>query len=117
MAWNRKEPDPFEDKRRKLAEQERLLAEQMSRLNRKLGKAPDGSLLDDEPSEPPVWRLEDDDHRFRPADPTPARKRALARQRQRDMIVFFIILVILFVVVGVIWYVAYVYNVKPNNGA
>lgn len=117
MAWNRKEPDPFEDKRRKLAEQERLLAEQMSQLNQKLRKTSGLPSLDDEPVEPPVWRLEEDDHRFRATDPTPARKRALARQRQRDMIVFFIILVVLFVVVGVIWYVAYVYNVKPNNGA
>ena len=115
MAWNRKdkEPDPFEEKRRKLAEQERLLAEQMSRLSAELsGEAPDTK-----PAEPPVWRLEDDAPHTRAADPTPARKRNLARQRQRDMILFFVFIAVFLIVVAIVFYVAYVHNELPNNGA
>jgi hypothetical protein len=48
------------------------------------------------PSEPPVWRMEDDVLHHRAVEPTPARKRNLGRQRQRDMIIFFICAGLLF---------------------
>ena len=106
MPWNRNDDtDPLEIKRRKLAEQERLLAEQMSRLTEELHQSGEPVRQIIKPSEPPVWRLEDDHQRA--SEPTSARKRHLARQRQRDMIISFIFIAVLLVVVGIFLYLAY----------
>ncbi|HUB66988.1 MAG TPA: hypothetical protein VL981_05840 [Candidatus Methylacidiphilales bacterium] len=103
MPWSRpNDSDPLEIKRRKLQEQERLLAEQMSRLTEELHKS--GEPLPEEirPSEPPVWRLEEDGAHSRVAEPAP--RRNLARQRQRDKILFFVLVAILLIVLGLfIW--------------
>lgn len=106
MPWNRNEPDPIKNKRRQLAEQERLLAEQMARLNEELqqsGQPP----IDPKAGEPPVWRMEDETSEQGTAEPTPARKIALARQRQRDMLLFFLFILILLVVLGIVVWVFY----------
>ncbi len=119
MPWSRNEPDPLDALRRKLAEQERQLAELKYQLEESLRQSeepPAAGVL--KPSEPPVWRLEEENHDLRgPAEPTPARKRNLARQRQRDMILFFIIVGIFLVVVIIAVWVAYVRNAGPNTGA
>jgi hypothetical protein len=115
--WNRNAPDPFKDKRRMLAEQERLLAEQMSRLREELQHSGDPLADNLKPVEPPVWRMEDETQSRHAADPTPARKRNLARQRQRDMIWFFVILIVLVTLLVIGLWVAYVHNTAPNNGA
>jgi hypothetical protein len=116
MPWNRHDPpDPLEARRRELAEQERQLAQQRQRLSDELrgsGQAPPAK-----PVEPPIWRLEDDSRHARAADPTPARKRHLARQRQRDMALFFIFIVVLLIVLAIVFIVAYVHNTTPVNGA
>jgi hypothetical protein len=115
MPWKRNDPpDPLEARRRQLAEQERLLAEQRQRLHNELR----GSGEEAKPAEPPVWRLEDDDSRHeRPADPTPARKRHLARQRQRDMVLFFVFILVLIIVLAIVFIIAYVHNTTPATGA
>jgi hypothetical protein len=117
MPWNRNVPDPFEDKRRKLAEQQRLLAERMAQLRGELQHSGDPLASELKPAEPPVWRMEDDTLPRRAADPTPARKRNLARQRQRDMIWFFLFLIVLVVALSIVLWVAYVHDTAPNNGA
>ncbi len=114
MPWNRNDPpDPLEARRRQLAEQERLLAEQRQRLHDELR----GSGEDAKPAEPPVWRMEDDNRHERAADPTPARKRHLGRQRQRDMVLFFIFILVLIIVLAVVFLIAYVHNTTPATGA
>jgi hypothetical protein len=113
MPWNRTDPpDPLEARRRQLAEQERLLAEQRQRLHNELH----GSGEDTKPVEPPVWRLEDDGEHERAADPTPARKRHLARQRRRDMVLFFLFILVLIIVLAVVFMIAYVHNTTPASG-
>jgi len=113
MPWNRNDPpDPLEARRRQLVEQERLLAEQRQRLHEELRESGEES----KPVEPPVWRLEDDDQLERAADPTPARKRHLARQRQRDMVLFFLFITVLLVVLVIVFIVAYVHNTTAVSG-
>ena len=116
MPWNRNEPDPLEAKRRLLAEQERALAAQRRQLSEQLrtGELPSGQV---KPAEPPVWRMEDDHGSSRDVDPTPARKRHLARQTQRDMILFFIFIVVLIIVIGAVVWVVYVHNTAPASPA
>jgi hypothetical protein len=117
MPWNRNDPDPLEARRRQLAEQERLLSEQRRRLTEQLhqsGESPPASV---KPAEPPVWRMEEDGRHERVADPTPARKRNLARQRQRDMILFFVFIGLFLIVLVIVLWVAYVHNTAPINGA
>ena len=118
MPWPRNDRDPLEAMRRKLAEQERRVAEEMSRLAEELHQAGEPPPVEVKPVELPVWRMEEDGlspHRI--AEPTPARKRNLARQRQRDMILFFTLLGVLIVVLVIVIWVAYVRNMAPNNGA
>jgi hypothetical protein len=107
MPWNRNDPDPLEIKRRKLAEQERLLAEQMSRLTQELHQSGEPIPEIIKPAEPPVWRLEEDVPHSRAAEPVSARKRNLARQRQRDMIFFFVFIAVFLVVLGLFLWLAY----------
>jgi len=116
MPWPRNDRDPLEAMRRKLAEEEQRLAAEMARLAQELNG--DSAHVDVKPVEPPIWRMEEDGmspHRI--AEPTPARKRNLARQRQRDMILFFTLLGVLIVVLVIVIWVAYVRNTAPNNGA
>ncbi len=112
MPWRSNDPDPLEDMRRKLAEQERLLAEKLARLNEGLDPSGGPSPSEVKPVEPPVWRLEED----RSSDPMPVRKRNLARQRQRDMLLFFIAVGVLLLVMGILIWVAYVRNTAPGPG-
>jgi len=115
MLRRRNDPDPLEDMRRKLAEQERIIARKMERISQ--GLDPDAPDPDEEKrAEPPVWRLEEDVHAERPIEMLPARKRHLARQRQRDMLVFFIALGILIIVATVMVWVAYVHNAGSTTG-
>ena len=109
MAWNRDEPDPLENRKRQLAEQERALAEQRRRLTEQLQASPQTSAQAKR-AEPLVWRTEDDSIPARAPDPTPARKRALARQRQNDMILVFVLVALLVVVLGVVLWIAHVHT-------
>ena len=115
MPWNRNEPGPLELRRRQLAEQERHLAEQRRLLAEQLQQSVTPSAVR-KAAEPPVWRREDDAHVDRAAEPTPARKRNLARQRQRDMLLFFIAVGVLLMVVTIFVWVAYVRNNAPTIG-
>ena len=116
MLRPRKDPDPIEGKRRQLEAQERLLAQQMSRLSDQLNRGSQG-LDGDAPKvpEPPVWRLEEDGQNPRSlAKPSAQQKRNLARQRQRDMIIFFIMIAALIIVV--IMFMALMHNhEQPTN--
>ena len=113
MPWNRNDPpDPLEARRRELAEQERLLAEQRQRLQDELHASGEKAKS----VEPPVWPMEDDHPHEHAADPTPARKRHLARQRQRDMVLFFLFIAVLIIVFAIVFWVAYVHNTTPVNG-
>jgi hypothetical protein len=103
MPWNRTDPDPLEIKRRKLAEQERLLSEQMSRLTEELRHAGEPVPEEIKAPEPPVWRLEDDTAHPGAVEPTPVPKRNLARQRQRDMLLFFVFGAVLLAVGLFLW--------------
>jgi hypothetical protein len=114
MPWNRNDPDPLEARRRQLAEQERLLSEQRKRLTEQLHPSGESPV---KPVEPPVWRMEEDGPHERITDPTPARKRNLARQRQRDMVLFFVFIGLFLIVLVIVLWVAYVHNTAPINGA
>ena len=116
MPWNRNDPDPLEGRRRQLAEQERLLAEQRKRLTEQLHGSGESSPGNAKPAEPPVWRMEEDGRHERVADPAPARKRNLARQRRRDMVLFFLCIGLLLVVLVIVLWVAHVHNTAPING-
>jgi hypothetical protein len=116
MSWNRNDPDPLEARRRQLAEQERLLSEQRKRLTELLHQSGE-SGAHVKPAEPPVWRMEEDSPHQRATDPIPARKRNLARQRQRDMVLCLIFIVVLLVVLGIVLWVAHVHNTAPISGA
>ena len=117
MPWKSNDPDPLGDRRRKLAEQERLLAEQRRRLTDALQGTGDVSTASLKPAEPPVWRMEDDAMSKRSIEPTAARKRNLARQRQRDMLLFFLCIGVFLLVLVVVLWVAYVHNTTTSNGA
>ena len=115
MPWNRNEPDPLEARRRQLAEQERLLFEERRRLTEELHPTGESSSADVKPAEPPVWRMEEDGPRV--TDPIPARKRNLARQRQRDMALVFSLVILLVIVLVIALWVARVHNIAPVTGA
>jgi hypothetical protein len=116
MPWNRNDPDPLEQRRRQLAEQQKILTEQRRRLTEQLSPSHESSSAAAKPAEPLVWRNEDEGVHVRAAEPTPARKRNLARQRQRDMVLFFIFILVLIVVLGFVLWVAYVRNTAPVTG-
>jgi hypothetical protein len=117
MPWNRNDPDPLEARRRQLAEQERLLSEERKRLTEQLHQSGESPSANVKPAEPPVWRMEEDGPHERVTDPTPARKRNLARQRQRDRILVFGLIILLLIVLVIVLWVAYVHNTAPINGA
>jgi hypothetical protein len=116
MPWHRNDPDPLEERRRQLAEQERRLAEQMSRLTQQMHPSGEPPPPVAKPVEPPVWRLEEDHPSLRPTELVPTRKRHLARQSQRDMLLFFIAVGVLLVVMGIFAWVAYVHSTAPVTG-
>ena len=95
-----------------MAEKERQVAEQFSQLTRQLHPSGEPPPVV-KPVEPPVWRLEEE---TRPVEPMPVRRRHLARQTQRDMLVFFIALGILLIVMSILVWVAYVHNNAPPTG-
>jgi len=113
MPWPRNDPDPFEERRRKLAQQERELADQVARLKARLDPSAEAPQPNVKPPEPPIWRLEEE---IRPAEVAPTRKRHLARQRQRDMMLFFIAFGVLLVVVGIVVWIAYAHDATPGAG-
>lgn len=115
MPWNRNDPDPLEARRRQLAEQERILAEQRRLLTEQLRQS--GEPPSAKPAEPPVWRMEEDAQHERVVDSTPVRKRNLARQRQRDMVLVFGLIILLLIVLGIVLWVVHVHNTVPINGA
>jgi len=116
MPWNRNHPDPLEARRRQLAEQERDLSERRKRLTEELEQSGESSPAHLKPSEPPVWRREEDSPHQRLSEPIPARKRNLARQRQRDMVLVFGLIILFLIVLGVALWVVHVHNAAPTNG-
>jgi hypothetical protein len=115
MPWRRNDPDPLEEMRQKLAEQERIIAEKLARIGQGLDPNPPDPA-DNKPAEPPVWRLEEDGHAMQATEMMPARKRHLARQRQRDMLLFFIAVGILIIVMSIVVWVACFRNGTSTTG-
>ncbi len=109
MSWNRKETDPLEARRRQIAEAEQRLLEQRRKLTEQLNGSSEPKSV-----EPPVWRMEEDTP-HRATEPAAARKRDLARQRQRDRILFFIFIVVLLVIIVVAYCIAH--STSPANNA
>jgi hypothetical protein len=101
MPRKRVDFSPLEEKRRQLEEQERLLTQKRRELKEQLesGGATEAAARVDEP---PVWRMEDE-----PTGPEaePAPFRHLARQRRRDMIIFFACIAVLLVVIAVLLWI------------
>jgi hypothetical protein len=115
MPWNQSEPDPLGAKRRELAERERLLAEKMSRLTQELTGEEKAAPSVEKSSEPPVWRMEEEGFPARKPEPAIARKRNLAHQRQRDMMLFFIFVAVFMVVVAIFIWLYLTHYVPLNN--
>jgi hypothetical protein len=93
MPRPRDEPESLRARRRQLAQQERLLAERMSRLNQELLEGGKGASSPPKAVEPPVWRLEDEAG----AEASSAPRRNLARERRRDKILFFLFVGVLLI--------------------
>ncbi len=110
-----KRPRSFEERRRHLAEQQRHLEQQRRRLAEELAQS--GNAEAAKRAEPPVWRMEEEPLPVRGPEPTPTRRRHLAQQRRRDMIIFIGCFVLLLVVVCIVLWVAYVRNSLPTNGS
>jgi hypothetical protein len=114
MPKNSDASNPLALKRRRLEEQERLLAQRRRALKQQLesgGASAAAARVD----EPPVWRMEDD-HHDRAAESASARPRHLGRQRQRDMIVFFCMGLLLAAIVVLLW-VAWIHTASPARSA
>jgi hypothetical protein len=117
MAWNRNESDPLEARRRQLAELEKNLAEQRRRLLDQM-QPPSGTSSDQIPrAEPLVWRNEDDGPLARKVEPTAARKRNLARQTRRDMILAITLILLLLVVLVIGFWIAHAHTTALPTGA
>jgi ferric-dicitrate binding protein FerR (iron transport regulator) len=114
MPRNRDDSSPLEAKRRQLEEQERLLAQKRRELKEQLES--NGSPAAAKIDEPPVWRMEDE-HDERPLEPTPARRRHLARQRRRDRLIALACIALLLIVLVVLLWVAWVHNMSPASNA
>ncbi len=99
MPRHRKEPDPLSGKRKLLADQERLLAERMAKLNARLANNGEEETGPPRKPEPPVWRLEEDARPLPRGEMSASARRGLAAQRQRDKVIFFITMAALLVVV------------------
>lgn len=103
MPWPHNDSDPLIRRKRELEAQQRMLVKRMSALAEDLQRG--GQPVPDhlKQPEPPVWRMEDEG-RPRLSDLTPARRRHLAHQRQRDMIIFFAFMVVLAVAVVLVYW-------------
>jgi hypothetical protein len=113
MPKRRDDSNPLDAKRRQLEEQERALAQKRAELQAQLesgGTSPSATRVE----EPPVWRMEDEpqEHEFEPAQ-----YRHLARQRRRDMFIFFACIALLLVVIAVLLYVLYARAGTPPASA
>jgi hypothetical protein len=106
MPKKRDDSNPLDAKRRLLEQQEQFLAQKRAELKAQLESrgAPAAAAKVDEP---PVWRIEDEPNDY---DAEPARYRHLARQRRRDMIVFFACIGLLLLVIVVLLWVVYVHT-------
>ena len=111
MPWMRKDPDPLEARRRQLADAERALAEQRRRLNAQIN-----GTAGAKPMEPPVWRMEEDAPDRAP-ELTPARRRHLARQRQRDMVLCIIFAIVLLIVLVAIYFIGFSHGASASASA
>ena len=109
MPKKRDDSNPLDAKRRSLEQQEKLLAQKRAELKAQLesGGAPEAAAAA-KADEPPVWRMEDEEPLD--YDTEPARYRHLARQRRRDMIVFFACITVLLIVIAVLLWVVYVHT-------
>jgi hypothetical protein len=103
MPKRRDDFNPLDAKRRALEEQERLLAQKRADLKAQIdggGTTSSAARID----EPPVWRMEDEPQEH---ELEPAQYRHLARQRRRDMFIFFACIALLLVVIAVLLWVLY----------
>jgi len=116
MPWNRNDPDPLEIKRRQLADQERRLALKMSRLTSELQQAGEPSTPDPKTLPPPVWRMEDEPVVRPIPEPASTRKVVLARQRQRDMILFFGCILLLLLAIAFFCWLFYTHYAPSTQG-
>jgi hypothetical protein len=110
MPKRRDDSNPLEAKRRLLEEQERLLAQKREELRARIasgGVAPVAARNE----EPPVWRMEDEPHEHE-LEPPPYRH--LARQRRRDMVIFFACIALLLAVIAVLLWVVWVHGSAPT---
>ncbi len=113
MPKRRDDSNPLDAKRRLLEEQERLLAQKRAELQARIetgGASPAVAHTD----EPPVWRMEDEPHEH---ELEPLRYRHLARQRRRDMVIFFACIALLLVVIAVLLWVLYARAGTPPASA
>jgi len=106
MPKKRDDSNPLEAKRRSLEHQEKLLAQRRAELKAQLESrgAPEAAAAA-KADEPPVWRMEDEEPFGYETEP--ARYRHLARQRRRDMIVFFACITVLLIVIAVLLWVVW----------
>ena len=111
MPKRRDDSNPLEAKRRQLEEQERLIAQKRDELKARItsGGAPPASARSEEP---PVWRMEDEPHEH---ELEPAPYRHLARQRRRDMVIFFACIALLLAVIAVLLWVVWVHTSTPTT--
>jgi hypothetical protein len=105
MAWprDRDEPDSLRARRRQLDEQERQLAEKMSKLAQELRDP--GAAEKATAPEPPVWRMDEETSPQRAPEMSSARRRNLARQRRRDKILFFLFIGLLLLATVIFFWV------------
>ncbi len=115
MPKKRDDSNPLEAKRRQLEQQEKLLAQKRAQLKAQLesGGAPETAAAT-KAEQPPVWRMEDEPNDF---DHVPVRYRHLARQRRRDMIVFFACIGLLLIVIVVLVWVIYIHTAAAPAGS
>jgi hypothetical protein len=115
MPKRRDDANPLEAKRRELEQQERLLAQKRRELKEQLesGGATEAAAAA-RADEPPVWRLEDEPEEM--VESEPARYRHLARQRRRDMIIFFACIGLLLAVIAVLLWILCVHTAQPTGG-
>jgi len=104
MPWPRHESDPLKARRRQLADQERHWPSgcRNSRANSRAGRRRRGS--GQESGRAPVWRMEEDGAAPKVPEAAAPRPRGLGRQRQRDMVIFFLCTAALLAIMGIVFY-------------
>ncbi|HEX4141554.1 MAG TPA: hypothetical protein VHY09_14490 [Candidatus Methylacidiphilales bacterium] len=115
MPKKRDDSNPLDAKRRLLEQQEQLLAQKRAELKAQLesGGAPQAAAAA-KADEPPIWRIEDEPNDY---EAEPARFRHLARQRRRDMIVFFACIGVLLLVIAVLLWVLCIHTAAAPPGS